>query len=97
MFFPQGIAVRLSTPLPSLILALPIMQCFNGWSTRGGGGCGDHGIPVKGKKGKGIARRNNGNMPMNHGLRPDSVTVKIHLSPEAVSDCALQQALRETV
>lgn len=97
MFFLQGIAVGLSTPLPSFISAIPMMQCFNSWSSRARRGCGNHGIPVKEKNGAGIARRKNGNVPMNQGLRPDSVTAKIPLSPEAVSDSALQQVLRETV
>ena len=72
MFFLQGIAVGLSTPLPFLISAVPIMQCFNSWSTRARRGCGNHGIPVKGKRDGGIAQRKNGNVPMNQGLRPDS-------------------------
>jgi len=72
MFFLRGIADGLSTPLPALVSAIPIMQCFNSWSTRARRGCGDHGIPVKGKKDGGIARRKNGNMPMNQGLRPNS-------------------------
>lgn len=97
MFFLQGIAVGLSTHLPSFISAIPMMQCFNSWSSRARRGCGNHGIPVKGKNGAGIARRKNGNVPMNQGLRPDSVTAKIPLSPEALSDSALQQVLRETV
>lgn len=69
MFFLQGIAVGLST---SFILAVPTVQCFNGWSTRARRACGDRGIPAKGKKDGGIAQRKNGNVPMNEGLGPAS-------------------------
>lgn len=45
-FFLQGITVGLSTPLPSLILAIPVMECSNSCararvSTKARGGCGN--------------------------------------------------------
>lgn len=52
-FFLQGITVGLSTPLPSLILAIPVVECSNSCararvSTKARGGCGNQEFQSKG-------------------------------------------------
>lgn len=99
-FFLQGITLGLSTPLPSLILAIPIVECLSScarvWvSTRARGGCGKQKFQSKGGRTEEYHEERMGMCPWSRGSDCSNCQ-KVHLSPEALSGSALQLVLRKS-